>query len=476
MANTTLMQYFHWDYPTDGSLWDELARTSADLARAGFTALWLPPLTKAMNGAQDVGYGAYDLFDLGEFNQKGAVRTKYGTRQQLENAIRAAHQAGLQVYIDTIFNHKGGADSTETVLATPVSNDNRNIEIGPPHEVDVWTLFTFPGRGTAYSDMQWHWRHFDAVDYDQRTGDRSILRLRDKQFETPVDPERGNFDYLMFDDLDMGSDEVRAELRRWGDWIRQTLDIDGFRFDAAKHIRFFFFNEWLDYVRGNAQGRELFAVGEYFTGSVGTLRWFIEQTSRRMSLFDFPLQFNLRTASRSGGSFDMRQIFDGTLVSQDPALAVTFTDNHDTFQNDRRDNAIADWFRPLAYALILLREGGYPCVFYPDYQQNTVRPNLQQTLDHLLQVRRDYAYGPQNDYFDHPDVVGWTRLGDADHPRAIAVVLSDGPGGSKRMNVNRPNRTFADATGNDSGTITTGNDGWGEFRCNGGSCRAGTFD
>jgi len=48
-------------------------------------------------------------------------------------------------------------------------------------------------------------------------------------------------------------------------------------------------------------------------------------------------------------------------------------------------------------------------------------------------------------------------------------VLSDGPGGSKRMNVNRPNRNFTDATGNDGGTITIGNDGWGEFRCNGGS-------
>ena len=93
----------------------------------------------------------------------------------------------------------------------------------------------------------------------------------------------------------------------------------------------------------------------------------------------------------------------------------------------------------------------------------------RQALDRLLQVRRDHAYGPQNDYFDHSDVVGWTRLGDADHPRAIAVVLSDGPGGTKRMNVNRPNRNFTDATGNDNGTITTGNDGWGEFRCNGGS-------
>ena len=190
----------------------------------------------------------------------------------------------------------------------------------------------------------------------------TIYKLRDKQFETPVDPERGNFDYLLFADLDMSSDEVRAELNRWGDWIVQTLGIDGFRFDAAKHIRFFFFNDWLDHVRATA-GRDLFAVGEYWTPDSGTLGWFIQQTGRRMSVFDFRLHFNLRDASRGGGSFDMTRIFDGTQVRQDPALAVTFVDNHDSY----REDAVEDWFKPLAYALILLREGGQPCVFYPDY-------------------------------------------------------------------------------------------------------------
>lgn len=464
-TNGTMMQYFYWDYPVDGMLWNELTRNAADLAAAGITALWLPPPCKAERGIQDVGYGIYDLFDLGEFDQKGAVRTKYGTRQELEAAIQAAHTAGLQVYLDVVVNHKAGADRTEVVMGTPVSHDNRNIEIGSPREIETWTYFNFPGRTGRYSDFVWDARHFDAVDYDQRTRSAgTIYKLRDKQFDTPVDPERGNFDYLLFADLDMGSDDVRAELNRWGDWIVQTLGIDGFRFDAAKHIRFFFFNEWLDHARA-AAGRELFGVGEYFSGNLATLEWFLDQTGRRMSLFDFPLYFNLRTASESGGNFDMRNLLNDTLLARDPTLAVTFVDNHDTYH----ERTIQDWFKPLAYALILLREGGQPCVFYPDYYGAPGRTSHRQTLDRLLQVRRDHAYGLQNDYFDHPDVIGWTRLGDADHPRAIAVVLSDGPGGSKRMNVNRPNRNFTDATGNDGGTITTGNDGWGEFRCNGGS-------
>ena len=468
-TNGTMMQCFHWDYPAGGTLWDEVAANASDLASAGFTALWLPSPCKAMDGAQDVGYGIYDLFDLGEFNQKGSVATKYGTRAQLEAAIGSARQAGLQVYLDTVLNHKGGADATEVTTGTPVSPDNRNIEIGPPREIEGWTQFTFPGRGATYSSLQWHWYHFDAIDYDQRTGQRSIFRLRDKSFETPVDPERGNFDYLMFADLDMSRDDVRDECKAWGTWIAQTLGIDGFRLDAARHIRFPFFVEWLDYVRANADGRPLFAVGEYYTGNVVTLRWFIEQTGRRLSLFDFPLQFNMRIASRSNGTIDLRQIFDGTLVAQDPVLAVTFVDNHDTYQASRRDQAVADWFLPHAYALILLREGGYPCVFYPDYYGGGGRASLRPLLDALLAARRDNAYGPQTDYFDDGNVIGWTRAGDAEHPNGLAVVMTDGEAGSKRMLVGRPGSSFADVTGAIADRVTIGADGMGEFRCNGGS-------
>lgn len=458
--NAVMMQYFYWDYPSDGSLWNVVSRNATDLAAAGITALWLPPPCKAMDGARDVGYGIYDLFDLGEFDQKGSVRTKYGSRQELENAVRAAHDAGLEVYLDVVLNHKGGADGTEVVTATPVNSDNRNIEIGAPREIEAWTRFDFPGRGDTYSSFKWRWPHFDAVDYDQRTQSVTIFRLRDKTFDTPVDPERGNYDYLLFADLDMGSDEVRAEVLAWTDWIMQVLPIDGFRFDAARHIRFPFFNDWLDYVRART-GRELFAVGEYWTGNTGTLQWFIEQTGRRMSVFDFRLHFNMRDASRQGSNFDMQRIFEGTVTGVDSALAVTFVDNHDSY----REDAVEEWFKPLAYSLILLRADGYPCLFYPDYYGSESFRGHRQFLDLLLSVRRDHSYGAQTDYFDHPNIVGWTRTGDVDHPRVMAVLMSDGPGGSKRMFVDRQGRTFTDVTGNIIDVITSGGDGYADFRC-----------
>ncbi len=465
MPNGTMMQYFHWDLPNDGNLWAEIATNAAVLGQAGITALWLPPPYKGRS-QDDVGYGSYDLWDMGEFNQKGTVRTKYGTRAQLEAAIAAAHASGIQIYIDTVFNHKGGADGSERTIGTPVNSENRNVDIGPPREIEVWTFFNFPGRGGQYSQMQWHWPHFDSADYDQLTRQAgTIYRLGTKQFETGVSTEFGNYDFLLFTDIDSTNEDVRQDLFAWGRWLVQTFNIDGFRFDAAKHVRYGLFSDFLDSVRGANPGRNLFAVGEHFTGDPATLNWWLDQTGRRLSLFDFPLMFNFRAAADSGGNFNMGNIFNNTLVQRSPVQAVTFVDNHDTY----REHPIQDWFKPLAYALILLRGEGYPCLFYPDYYGAPGRQSHRTVLDQLLAVRRDHAYGEQRDYFDDGNVVGWTRLGDAEHPRAIAVVLSDGPGGSKSMFVNRPGARFRDSLGNVADTVTVGGDGNGQFRCNGGS-------
>src|SRR4029079_4703392 len=134
-------------------------------ANKGVTAMWLPPAGKGSGGGMDVGYASYDLFDLGEFNQKGSVRTKYGTRKELLDAIRAMHSAGLQVYADVVFNHKDGGDDVEAFQAQEVNWDNRNQPISDWFPITAWTLFSFPGRAGKYSSMWWHWWCFDALSY-----------------------------------------------------------------------------------------------------------------------------------------------------------------------------------------------------------------------------------------------------------------------------------------------------------------------
>lgn len=476
--NGTMMQYFHW-YNTQGdNLWQKVADQADELAAAGITALWLPPAYKGTSG-DDVGYGAYDLYDLGEFNQKGSVRTKYGTRAQYLAAIQAAHANGLQVYGDVVFNHKGGADSTEWVTATRVQTADRNQEYGGDVSIQAWTAFDFPGRGNTHSSFKWRWYHFDGVDWAQNLQEGGkIYKFRGtgKAWDWEVESEFGNYDYLMYADLDMQHPDVVNELKSWGVWYANTTGVDGFRLDAVKHIQFDFWNGWLDHVRATT-GKPLFTVGELWSYDVQRLHNWLTKTGGRAALFDAPLHLNFHNASNGGGNYDMRNILNNTLMAQQPAKAVTLVENHDTQPLQALESPVQDWFKPLAYAFILLREEGYPSVFYPDYYGATytdrgITINLashKTILDKLMNARKNFAYGPQYNYIDHWNLIGWTRLGNAQHPRAMAVILSDGPGGSKWMEVGKANARFFDHTGNRTDIVTTNEWGWGEFPVNGGS-------
>jgi alpha-amylase len=86
---------------------------------------------------------------------------------------------------------------------------------------------------------------------------------------------------------------------------------------------------------------------------------------QQVTLFDAALQLRFHQASKAGGDFDLRTIFDGTLVAARPDHAVTLVDNHDTQPLQALEAPVEPWFKPLAYALILLREGGRPACSTP---------------------------------------------------------------------------------------------------------------
>ena len=480
--NGVMMQYFHWYSPADGTLWEAVATKSNELAEAGITALWLPPAYKGIGGGSEVGYGVYDLYDLGEFDQKGSIRTKYGTRQQYLHAIAALKVAGLHVYADGVLNHRMGADNAEPCRATPYSKGDRINPKGPLQDIRSWTHFTFPARNRTHSAFEWHWQHFDAVDYEagNPTDYSTIYLFEGKRFDDEVSVEFGNFAYLMGCDLDCQNKDVRDELIRWGKWYLDTTGVDGFRLDAIKHIAAWFFPEWHDALEKHA-GKELFMVGEYWANSLPALQWYIDDVGGRLTAFDVPLHFNFYTAGRLGNNYDFRKILDGTLVKDRPTHAVTFVDNHDSQPLQALESCIEPWFKPLAYAIILLRQEGYPCIFYPDYygaeyddkgkDGNTYHvsmPSHRFLIDTFLHARQQYAYGPQYDYFDHPNIIGWTRLGDERHTGGMAVLMSNAGDGWKWMEIGYPNAIYSDSTGHITIPVVTNNDGWGEFMCTGG--------
>jgi alpha-amylase len=473
IENGVMMQYFHWHNQPDGKLWNDLAERAAELQQRGITGVWIPPSYKGAGGANDPGYGVYDLYDLGEFDQKGSVRTKYGSKAELLHALKVLREKQIRVYADIVFNHRCGGDETEEVEARRVDADDRNAVGEEAIKIKAWTRYLFPGRGEQYSAMKWNAAHFTCVDCNADAPDERCLYLfADKTFSGEVSFEYGNFDYLLGCDVDVYHEQVREELFAFGRWFVDTTGVDGFRLDALKHIPATFFRDWLNHLRTHFGGREMFAVGEYWSADLGELHSYLEKVEGVMRLFDVPLHFRLLAASQGGNEFDLRSIFEGTLVAENPLMAVTFVDNHDTQPGASLESWVEPWFKPLAYALILLRRDGYPCVFYADYfghEGEPALPSHKLLLDAFLKARADYNYGDQHDYFDHPNCVGWLRTGDAAHPGAMVVLLSNGDAGRKRIETGKPNATFADATGHDTAEITTDESGAAEFRCPPGS-------
>ena len=457
-----MLQGFSWYLPADGGHWHRVIERAAEFGKLGITSVWLPPAYKGANGTDDVGYGVYDLYDLGEFDQKGSVRTKYGTKSQFLACTRALHDAGTEVIADIVLNQRMGADECENVRARTVSRENRMQITSDWQDIEAWTKFTFPGRGGAYSDFVWDWHCFHGVDYNARNSDGSIFLFEGKHWDNNVNHEFGNFDYLMGCDVDLLYPPVYEELVRWGVWYVREAGLDGLRLDAVKHMSRDFYLSWLHDVRERS-GRDLFAVGEYWESGLDELRGYLG-AERAMSLFDVFLHFRLHDASLSDGNFDLSKLFDGTLVQAEPEWAVTFVDNHDTQHGQSLQSSVADWFKPSAYALILLRQEGYPCVFYGDLY-GTPRVQKVNGLDLLMRIRKHLAYGTQHDWLDDPDVVGWTREGVASYPLSgCAVVLSDRAGGRKRMYVgeSHANEHWSCVHGG-MDNVVIGCDGWAEF-------------
>ena len=111
-----ILQSFYWDCPRwencEHQWWSLVESKLAEIARAGFTALWLPPANKAADW-KSMGYDPYDYYDLGDFDQKGGTPTWFGFRIELLDRIQSAHDYGLQVYADLVFNHNSGADAQD---------------------------------------------------------------------------------------------------------------------------------------------------------------------------------------------------------------------------------------------------------------------------------------------------------------------------------------------------------------------------
>lgn len=124
VAQDFMMQGWYWDYPktANGFNWaDTLKNKAAGLGNAGFTQLWLPPLSNSSFGNNSNGYDPRDLYDLGEFGGP----TGFGTRTGLDNCIAELSANGIEAVADVVYNHRdGGLSEGNTAVEGWIENYN----------------------------------------------------------------------------------------------------------------------------------------------------------------------------------------------------------------------------------------------------------------------------------------------------------------------------------------------------------------
>ncbi len=260
LRGEAMLQYFNTD-------WNELAMKMPELAEAGYDSLWLPPPTKG-SGGLSVGYDLFDRFDLGSKDQRGSVRTRYGTEAELLRMVEVAHRFGIRVYFDNVMNHNG--------FEVPGYNANTPIDIYPGFVPEDFHLrLTQEGFYRKWDNIAnwndaWQVQHrnfSDLIDIAQEPGttnqnfgaSEGSTFPKIKFVRQPNNPEyyctAPNGTYVGFgpnngitvamlnDPANAGiyAEYVQDFLNRSARWMMDRTKADGLRLDAVKHVPYDFF-------------------------------------------------------------------------------------------------------------------------------------------------------------------------------------------------------------------------------------------
>ena len=371
---TVMMQAFYWDCPRDSGQeyqwWNHVCSRIEDLARAGIGALWLPPVHKAANlGGPSMGYDPYDYYDLGAFDQKGSVKTWFGSKDELNALIGAAHAHGMTLIADLVINHCSGADAQEV---NPISGQSR------------WTRFE-PKSGK----FRRNWECFHP-----------------SRFEI-ADP--GTFGDMP--DLSHRNPYVLGEIIELARWLVEELGFDGFRYDYVKG-----YGGWTvasvqeyRYLR-DGKPFQPYGVAEFWDNAKAIEGW-VDVTNfsnlNPVDAFDFPLRETLKALCDQYG-FSLRDLANrDCLVKDENQSAVTFVENHDL----RDPGRTIDNDKLLAYSYILTHEG-YPCIFWKDYYVDALAlPGTPNGIDALIAAHESHAGGDTDILYADDDLYIMQRRG-----------------------------------------------------------------
>ena len=260
------------------------------LKELGVTTLWLNPIVDNDNVSETYhGYGAIDLY---------AVEDHFGTLQQFQQLVDAAHQQGIKILLDMVPNH-----------------------VGPNHP---WAT-SQPAAGWLHGTTA---NHINTdYDYPPVTDPHAV----EKNYRSALDGWFAN----VLPDLAQENPLVAEYLQQNALWWMETGGVDGFRIDTFPYVPRAFWTTYLQRLQTTYPN--FFAVGEVYNFEppvvsyfAGGQKGFDGIDTHLTTPFDFPMNSAIRQVVNHGAS--AKKIVD--VLRQDrlyphPELLVTFIGNHD---------------------------------------------------------------------------------------------------------------------------------------------------
>ena len=181
----TSVQMFHWK-------WNDVAKECTNwLGPQGVGGVQISPPTAAQNGVN-----WYDIYQPVDYT---SFVSKMGNATEFQAMINTCHAAGVRVYADIVVNHLSAATGTAT-------------------------------NGASFSAASLSYPRFSANDF------HSNCTIQDGDYGSPGNRYSVTSCRLVgLPDLNTGSSYVQTEVKNYLTTLI-NMGVDGFRFDAAKHI------------------------------------------------------------------------------------------------------------------------------------------------------------------------------------------------------------------------------------------------
>jgi len=327
-STAILMEGFHWNSSgyTDPNWYQILTGQASDMQALGVTHVWFPPPSNSLSTQ------GYLPRELNVFN------SNYGSPTELKAAVKAFTSIGIRAVVDTVINHRVGTKNEYAftnptwTTASIVSNDECGCGTGAPdtgagyasaRDLDHTNSQVTSGIPLWMSKLKK--MGFSGIRYDYSLGYRGEIQA---QYTAKFAP-------------DFCVDEI---------WT--TLNLN--QINAHRQIE-------INYINGdgaNCNSSDDASCGTGNGQSCGT--------------FDFTTH-GLLVEALTNNDYNVLQDVNGTdpagAIGVDPAMEVTFVDNHDTGPAETCNSGQNLWPVPCAdvmqgYAYILTHPG-IPTLFYP---------------------------------------------------------------------------------------------------------------